>query len=1519
MPTTRYMTTVLPYSVSPSAEFHVSLYISHRLDGGGQLTDYPPMVDWVETLAGATIELYTDKSDPDPIRCEVLNKSDKTIWAKVFPPETEVEDYPTPKPASATWMSFPAHRMSDYALWVHYVSLLCSPVDRPGVRGNALADAVFSALRNVRDAANVIDELTGEGDGYLDQQRERLDRIRADRAKAAGDALDPQKPEPENPVPGPALHDAFAGQPWKSPIELLLEHDRLDENISTYLDGLDNGNVGVPIPPMLSILRDTRRAYRYYERKEAQYEPQPTPDSSLAPARTTHPTPAFHERVATACNVSALARKLGLIVDVKVHEDDLDRLKNAQRIWCDITLANADAVDTERYLAPATLCQAEGDRFYAQPKDDTRWHGGRMRIGRPDRYRVMDLDPDASALSLEQHLRSALRALAIEINGDRGSYAPAALRATGFAVAELDRAERLQAQVATSETLKPIIEDPNAAQQRQAFHFEGLLRGTRIEVWDDFTRKWHSLHERTVDVSFKTGASTPTPFLTAEPDVGHLQNPPLSRTPGGEDNPYYAHEVLAGWDGWSLSAPRPGKVIKHNGATTDNPEPSNPDTEIIEEAGGSVDGLWVRSAAKPGSLPALRYGRRYSFRIAGVDLAGNGVPMDQLPPTTANASLVAAAAEHLERLRDEAAQRDRLGLLESLRNSDTGTLPCYRPGGQGVRADVERATASVVENAKALTIRPHWDVDPHLLAALSADSEDPETVTAPRKFLRWDPIPAPALVPRSAYITGESLQRMVIRTGLTGSPGTCQRHIVPPKGSELEAEQDGRLDNLMLTGNRARAYAIALKERGNLFHTRIQDLNDPKKTVVQPGVELISMPGVTDGETLESIQDPDVQPKEGQYVIHNVDQLVVPYLPDPMANGVALVFYEAGANHQFLNPRVLQSVFVKYVGTWPELQPLRLVLHNADRLDARQDGNVIHVGLPQGEQVALRISTMLDNEHLAKMGLWVHHPVHDATVSDAEREVLADAARNGWMWWLTPAEEVRLVHATARPAIAPKISRLAARPRKPGMAPAALDGVLDVHGASTDKIELHARWVDRVDDPDADGPEQRTTAEVVADYRIAESERFSLLTLDDAEITPADEVGSRKVVEPIRTAIHRLPDTKARKVIYQLHGSSRYREFFLPDELPPVGDAESAGNAVEVIIPSSARPAPPSVHAIMPMFKWEEHTEPEHPFAVRRVRRSGVRIWLDRPWFSSGDGEMLAVITTGDPAMFGEPSLPGSRPETVSLWARDPIQVGPAMSYSYEVPILPAWQQRAVQLRLAPESLPGRPVAHVVRNGPVDAKQRDRTVNAYAYVPEFDPKRKRWFVDVILDSTNAVWPFLRLAVARYQPNSIAGQAFSPVVTTDFVQLPPERIGTLSRPELGEVRISLSGVTALTGAPGISLPEKPNFEQLAELLPKTRRVVATLQARNAVSNSDIDWVKRGEAVQCELAGVDGVSFNATWSAALSLTPPEPLATPSTTDDLRVQVEEYEIMTADPHPGTEELTKTERLVYADHFYL
>ena len=139
----------------------------------------------------------------------------------------------------------------------------------------------------------------------------------------------------------------------------------------------------------------------------------------------------------------------------------------------------------------------------------------------------MDLDPDAAGLALEQLLRSVIRALAIEVNGDRSSVAPAALRATGFAIAELGRPDALRERIAKAETLEPVVEVPGTAQRREQFGYEDLLRGTRVEVWDDATRMWHNLHERRVRASFDAN-----PILDGARDTGYLQNPPLSRTPG---------------------------------------------------------------------------------------------------------------------------------------------------------------------------------------------------------------------------------------------------------------------------------------------------------------------------------------------------------------------------------------------------------------------------------------------------------------------------------------------------------------------------------------------------------------------------------------------------------------------------------------------------------------------------------------------------------------------------------------------------------------------------------------------------------------------------------------------------------------------------------------------------------------------------------------------------------------------------------------------------------------------------
>jgi hypothetical protein len=66
-------------------------------------------------------------------------------------------------------------------------------------------------------------------------------------------------------------------------------------------------------------------------------------------------------------------------------------------------------------------------------------------------------------------------------------------------------------------------------------------------------------------------------------------------------------------------------------------------------------------------------------------------------------------------------------------------------------------------------------------------------------------------------------------------------------------------------------------------------------------------------------------------------------------------------------------------------------------------------------------------------------------------------------------------------------------------------------------------------------------------------------------------------------------------------------------------------------------------------------------------------------------------------------------------------------------------------------------------------------VQVLGYEPEFQPDRNKWFVDVAIDPGTALWPFVRLAVARYQPDSLPDCLFT--------QLSLERTATLSRPDV----------------------------------------------------------------------------------------------------------------------------------------
>ena len=130
-------------------------------------------------------------------------------------------------------------------------------------------------------------------------------------------------------------------------------------------------------------------------------------------------------------------------------------------------------------------------------------------------------------------------------------------------------------------------------------------------MWDDTAKAWFTLHARRIDArALEHGR-----ILRDVLEEGFIQGTVATEVDGVDDSPVHVHESVFGWEGWSLSAARPGKRVRHENGD-----------EIVEEQDAHVDPatpLIVTSEVEPGTLPRLRYGRSYAFRAWAVNLGGH--------------------------------------------------------------------------------------------------------------------------------------------------------------------------------------------------------------------------------------------------------------------------------------------------------------------------------------------------------------------------------------------------------------------------------------------------------------------------------------------------------------------------------------------------------------------------------------------------------------------------------------------------------------------------------------------------------------------------------------------------------------------------------------------------------------------------------------------------------------------------------------------------------------------------------
>ena len=194
-----------------------------------------------------------------------------------------------------------------------------------------------------------------------------------------------------------------------------------------------------------------------------------------------------------------------------------------------------------------------------------------------------------------------------------------------------------------------------------------------------------------------------------------------------------------------------------------------------------------------------------------------------------------------------------------------------------------------------------------------------------------------------------------------------------------------------------------------------------------------------------------------------------------------------------------------------------------------------------------------------------------------------------------------LVHAVQQPLIEPQFQHLTAA-RDLGSTSAVLTDELPISGKSTDKIDVEASWTEPVDDG-TDGTQPVLLSGAARAFEQTLEKGDTVAVLD---------------------GIHEFHDTKHRTVSYTAVAATRFREYF-PAAITADRAKITRTSVPEVVsVPSSARPPAPKVLYVLPTFAWTDRTE--GAWNLSRRGGGGLRVYLDRPWYSSGEGELLGAV-----------------------------------------------------------------------------------------------------------------------------------------------------------------------------------------------------------------------------------------------------------------------------------------------------
>ncbi len=639
-------------------------------------------------------------------------------------------------------------------------------------------------------------------------------------------------------------------------------------------------------------------------------------------------------------------------------------------------------------------------------------------------------------------------------------------------------------------------------------------------------------------------------------------------------------------------------------------------------------------------------------------------------------------------------------------------------------------------------------------------------------------------------LQGESMTLLALRTynavyndaTIAPSVPAVHRNMWPPRVTQRFAEQHGVLDD-KYGKLRPDLYPMLCRFDVGFTGTEI-----PASDAIKGAAPL---PDPYTGQTTH-------------YAVSDVGR-GIPYLSDPLAVGVKvrLLSLEGGDWKDVFVPFYDSKLDFETVAkqVWDKDGPLvgGITIEGSEKGDFHFDGpsRTLTAPMPRACRQRLRLSFMVPQSKIDLMAIWGLMTKTKATDA-VKAKILA-----GRHWMFTPWRELELVHAVQKPLEMPAFIGLAST-RAFGATDVDMLLVTPVDGPSTVRLDVNATW----NEPDDNS--------VAVDTKTHPLDRPYSQQVEQLPIARRESMGGSTIN---RAITHHFQDTRARRVTYTMDAISRFREFF---ELP-LRDSETDMKITSQPhvqwVKSSARPPAPVVLYAIPTFGWFN----ENGDVKASRRTGGIRVWLDRPWLVTGYNEMLAVILPDEKAGVDKSDNANNLP-FVTQWGRDPVWLSGEIKTNS-----PARSNFPLAKLKGPIVHPGAGLS--ADDGDVPdvttvGLQVPKQPGTFAVAPHqvgFDADRQLWYADIVVDiPKDSYFPFIRLAVARYQPTSLTSDDNSAMatagdinlhlsapVTCDFMQISPDRVAVAVPTRNNAVRVAVFGDTAQTVDNNGAAKTRPN--------------------------------------------------------------------------------------------------------------